>query len=138
MIISLPLYVNISSQKKFILNLNNYRNAHYHLLNIAKTNFNEIIYNDIKNFKTISKNNISLIYTVYKNDRRKFDVANVCSVLDKFFCDALVDAGILIDDNYDYIKQVTYKFGGIDKNNPRVDVEIVTTNPYESDHESYH
>lgn len=52
------------------------------------------------------------------------DVSNVCSVVDKFFCDALVEEGRIPDDNYDHIPEIKYIFGEVDKTNPRVDVEI--------------
>ena len=41
--ISVPLVVSTSKNKKFILNLNNYRNAHYFILNTAKVKFKEMI-----------------------------------------------------------------------------------------------
>ena len=68
--------------------------------------------------------NCRITYTVFKGDRRRFDIANVCSVVDKFFCDAMVEAGKLPDDNAKVIDQVVYKYGGIDKGNPRVEIQV--------------
>jgi hypothetical protein len=39
--IKLPLDVYYSKKKKFILNLNNYRNAHYRVLSTAKKIYSE-------------------------------------------------------------------------------------------------
>jgi Holliday junction resolvase RusA-like endonuclease len=39
----LPLTVPVSSKKNFILNLNNYRNAHFLVLSKAKSNYSEIV-----------------------------------------------------------------------------------------------
>lgn len=69
-------------------------------------------------------NKVSITYTVFFGSKRKTDISNVCSIVDKYFCDALVELGKLPDDNYDYIKEITYKFGGIDKNNPRVEITL--------------
>jgi len=67
---------------------------------------------------------IHITYTVYPKTRRLCDVSNVCSIHDKFFCDALVELGKLSDDNYKYLPEVVYRFGSVDKDNPRVDILI--------------
>lgn len=67
---------------------------------------------------------IHLTYTVYPKTRRLCDISNVCSVHDKFFCDAIVDLGKLSDDNYKFLPEITYRFGEVDKNNPRVEILI--------------
>ena len=51
-------------------------------------------------------------------------MSNPCSIIDKFTCDALVKAGVLEDDSSKQIKQIIYKYGGIDKDNPRCELEI--------------
>lgn len=67
---------------------------------------------------------VILVYTVHKGDARRYDVSNICSVHDKFFCDALVESGLLPDDNYKIISEVHYFSGDMDRDNPRVDVEV--------------
>lgn len=121
-VVQSPLSVNVTKNKKFILNLNNYRNAHYFMLNQAKKEYKETVLPQLENLPRFSKINIT--YTVYPQSLRKFDLANVCSIVDKFFCDALVESGHLEDDNYTYIPNVTYLMGTIDKNNPRVEIRI--------------
>ena len=69
-------------------------------------------------------NIVKTTYYIYYPNKRKFDLDNVGSVTAKFFQDALVEFDKLPDDNYDYVKEVMFKFGGIDKDNPRVEVEI--------------
>ena len=64
------------------------------------------------------------IYTIYPMSKRKFDLGNVCCIHQKFFEDALVELGKLEDDNVDFIPLVIYKKGEIDKNNPRVEVDV--------------
>jgi hypothetical protein len=38
----------------------------------------------------------------------------------------LVKAEILADDSYEQIKEIVYKFGGVDKDNPRCVLELFT------------
>lgn len=111
-IIRVPTVVGLSKSKNWILNLNNYRNAHYQTLNKAKVNFKYLVTKEISLlpvFKEIS----SIEYILYRDSKRHCDVANVCSIVDKFFCDALVEAKKLPDDNYEFLKRISYQWGGI-------------------------
>jgi hypothetical protein len=56
-----------------------------------------------------------LDYELYLPNKLKRDISNVCSIVDKFACDALVDCGVLAEDNYEHLKKVTYRFGGFDE-----------------------
>jgi len=49
---------------------------------------------------------------------------NVGAVVDKFFCDALVTAGKIKDDDYKYLPVFGFKFGGIDKKRPRCEIML--------------
>ena len=49
---------------------------------------------------------------------------NVVSVFDKFFEDSLTTAKIITDDNYKVVRKITAIPGGIDRENPRVEVRI--------------
>lgn len=53
---------------------------------------------------------------------------NFGSIADKFFCDSLVQEGILEDDNYRIVTGVTFSFGGITKENAYALVTITNTN----------
>ena len=120
--IDLPLEVYYSKNKKFILNLNNYRNAHYRVLANAKKIYSENLVDRI-NYPTY-QNPVRLTYTYYAKTKRRLDISNHCSVIDKFACDALVKAKVLEDDSFLQIKEVIYKFGGIDKEKARCVLEI--------------
>ena len=110
--IQVPSVVGLSKNKNWILNLNNYRNAHYLVLNKAKVNFKELVNNEISKLPKFTElSNIE--YVLYRDTKRHCDVANVCSIVDKFFCDALVEAGKLPDDNYEYLKSISYRWGGV-------------------------
>jgi hypothetical protein len=118
MILTLPLEVYYSKNKKFILNLNNYRNAHYRILSISKKIYTEDLLERIKDLPKFS-DVVSLEYVYYAKSKRRLDVSNPCSIIDKFTCDALVKAEIIEDDSSKQIKKVVYRFGGVDKDNPR-------------------
>lgn len=49
-------------------------------------------------------------------NKRKFDLTNKAESV----MDLLVDNGIITDDSWDYVPELSLKFLGIDKNNPRV------------------
>lgn len=123
-IISVPLKVQISKKGYFALNLNVYRNAHYMTLNKAKVIFKELITPFLVQIPKLKC--CSLEYVLYPKTNRLCDVSNVCSIVDKFFSDAFVEAGHLEDDNYTFIKDIKYRFGAVDPENPRVDVIITT------------
>lgn len=108
--------------KEMILNLNQYRNAHYHKLSDSKISYKAIMKEQIEQLPVFNK--VSIIYTVFFGSLRKTDISNVCCVIDKYFCDALVELGKLPDDNYIYIKEVIYRYGGVDKDNPRVEITL--------------
>lgn len=105
-----------------MLNLNTYRNAHHYTLNAAKVNYKAFISGQISKLPTFNK--IRLIYTVFAQSKRKSDVGNMCTVVDKFFSDALVELGKLPDDNYEYIPEVIFRYGDVDKANPRIEITI--------------
>ena len=116
--VKLPLDVYYSKKKKFILNLNNYRNAHYRVLALAKKIYSEDLVTKIQDLPRFS-DPVRLTYIYYARSNRRLDISNPCSVIDKFACDALVKARIIEDDNFNQIKEVVYKFGGVDKDDPR-------------------
>lgn len=121
-----PLKIMASIRRQFILNLNQYRNTHYRTLNTCKINYKSYMAPQITGSCKFKK--VVCIYTVWKDSKRAFDLGNVCSVHEKFFEDALVELGKLEDDNVKFIPLVIYKEGGVDKENPRVEIEVIEIN----------
>ena len=128
--IKLPLEIYYSKNKKFILNLNNYRNAHYRVLATAKKLYSENLQASLKGIKPFTEP-VVLEYTYFAKSNRRLDVSNPCSIIDKFTCDALVKAGVLADDSYNEIDKVIYKFGGVDKSDARCEL-VITPKKYYS------
>lgn len=122
MIITSPLKIPVSSKKSFSLNLNQYRNTHFLVLNKAKNNYSDLMLPKIQEIEPMEQ--VELFYTLYPATRHKQDIMNVCSIVDKFFCDVLVKGGVIPDDTYEQIPKTHYSFGEIDKENPRVEIEI--------------
>ncbi len=122
-----PLKIRLSIDKKgkerfFILNLNNYRNTYFRTLNVAKIKYKQAIVDQIQDKPRYEK--IAILYQVFKGDNRRFDIGNVLSIHQKFFEDALVECGKLPDDKASNIPMVLYTDGGIDRDNPRVEIKV--------------
>ena len=144
----LPFSVTIPRKTKeakvWILNLNNYRNTHFHILNQAKVEWGKIVAKAVDDIQIVSPwmerardkygygymsppvPPYKFIYTVYPKDNRSFDLSNVLSVVEKFTNDALIDCGVIKNDNCKIIPQVDYRFGGVSKTNPRIELEVIS------------
>ena len=121
--IVLPIEVQTSKRKKFILNLNNYRNAYYRTLSVAKNKYSDITMSTAQKLKyLIQECHVEIVY--YAKTRRRMDLSNACSICDKFATDAFTKLGYWKDDDVSTIPKVTYTFGGYDKDNPRFEYII--------------
>lgn len=116
MTLRLPLYVHTTKSKtkkgKAIFNLNNYRNWPYFKSNTAKAAMKKYISKQPVSF--LGTGPFKLVYTYYHRNNAKVDVSNPCSVIDKFTCDAITENGLWPDDNHEYVKEVSYIWGGVD------------------------
>lgn len=122
-VVDLPLRVQISKNTKFILNLNHYRNAHWRQLDPAKKAFKQAVQPLILDLPVFER--VEIHYTFFAPDNRLSDTSNITSIVDKFFCDALVECGKLSDDNRLVVVETRSRFGGVDKGRPRVEACIV-------------
>lgn len=122
--IALPIYLTMGKKKPkpFALNLNVYRNAHFQQLNNAKVLFEELVSKRIRHLPCMTK--VDLTYRLFFGSQRGVDVANICCIVDKFFCDTLVNAGKLLDDNSEVISNVAFARADVDKLNPRIEVTL--------------
>jgi len=122
-IISMPLFIETGVIKKVkrYINLNQYRNWHYQVSNNIKKAYKELVEPQIDG---CSYTKVKLKFTLYPGSRRRIDRSNVLSVHEKFFCDAFVESGCLEDDNDNFLESTHYYSGELDRDNPRVDIEI--------------
>lgn len=109
--------------KKFRVNLNYTRNAHFQEMNQAKILFKEIIRKRLEDSGQINikfENPVDVTAKLYKQSRRRSDKHNFIAISTKFLYDALTEFGILVDDNDDYVKVEVLEETEVDKDNPRV------------------
>jgi len=126
LIFSSPLFVLLPRKtkpaRKFLINLNVYRNVNFFTNNEAKKIYCELMEKQLKGKKFDHK--IEIFFKLYKARNAAIDRSNVLSITEKYFCDALVHHGCIKDDNDDFILETHYKSGGLDKENPRVEIII--------------
>lgn len=120
--VSSPWSVQVTKKKKFSPNLNQYRNAHYRTLSKVKKDYAKIITDQLDTLDVLPRfNKVSVLFISYPPTRRRTDPDNLVVHL-KFAMDAIVSRGVLEDDHYGIVKELKFKFGEIDKENPRVDI----------------
>lgn len=108
--------------REFNLNLNAYRNAYFRTLNESKHKYKDFIQDQLKDKPKYKR--VAIVYKVFKGDARRYDIGNIISIHQKYFEDALVECGKLPDDKASNIPMVLYTDGGIDRDNPRVEITI--------------
>lgn len=123
-IIKSPLHIQLTKNRKFILNLNNYRNMYFRTLNNSKIAYKATMKDQILDQIPVPLNRIAIQYKVFKGDRRRFDVGNVASIHQKYFEDAIVELGRLPDDRHENVPLTFFSFGGISTDKPRVEITI--------------
>ena len=65
---------------------------------------------------------VNVVITWHEPDNRR-DIDNIAAGGTKFIMDALVQAGVIMDDSQRYVKSISHRFA-VDRQNPRVEVEI--------------
>jgi hypothetical protein len=70
---------------------------------------------------------VQIKITIYRQSNHATDIGNY-SVIEKYTTDALVQSGVLAEDNWQYISSVTLVDGGKDPQNPRATYEILKDN----------
>jgi Holliday junction resolvase RusA-like endonuclease len=116
-ILPLPVFSKGRGDKKKtnLLSMNVFRNLHHFSKNKAKQDYHKVTEEFIK---TLPKyKTLVVTYTLYFKGNRKKDVDNYTFPVHKFLMDALVEGGVIEDDNYDYVTEFTTKFGGIEDTN---------------------
>jgi len=121
---TLPIYGIVSVKKPGVsMSTNWYRNAHYQSSNIAKKRFKKLMQEQLIKFDPFV-GKLRVDYTYYAK-RSGSDLDNFIGCAKKFFQDALTESGLIDDDNCSVIIKNTETYGGIDKENPRVEAVIV-------------
>jgi len=126
LVLECPTYVVLpmktKKDKKISINLNTYRNLHYLVESKAKKLFKEIMRKQLEGVEIQTPVEVS--YKVFKASNRKLDKMNVISITSKYLMDAITEFGCWEDDDDTNIKKEILLPTEVDKNYPRVVVEI--------------
>jgi len=122
---TLPIYGVVKQTKNnrnLAITFNWGRCAHYRTYGQAKKKFKSMIESQLNRLDKI-EGKLVISYTYYAK-KNGTDTDNFVSIVKKFFQDALVERGLIDDDNTNYIIESREKFGGVDRENPRVEARI--------------
>ena len=97
--------------------MNWYRNAHFQVSNKIKIQVSEYL---LKYTFQKYTSKIKIDFVLYFKDNRRRDVSNFESIANKFILDALVDRGIILDDDFKHYPEYTVKYGG------KADINAIT------------
>jgi len=112
----IPTRIVLGKNKKrsFPLNVNTFANQHHRVKHNAKMVFYDYINTLEFKIKPYDKK-VRLHYKYWSERNGLFDEANIGGGLDKFTADALVGAGVLVDDNHRHVKHYTFEYTGVKK-----------------------
>ena len=121
-----PLFVTLPRKtvkdKRIALNMNTYRNLHHRISNDAKKAYSEALREQLEGL--VIQTPVEVTYKVFKASKRRLDKMNVISVVSKFLLDSITEYGCWEDDNDDYVKTETILPTELDRENPRVEINI--------------
>jgi hypothetical protein len=120
---SMPLVVYLGT-RKYIISMNNAVSWHRFDKGNIKKAYEKIVMDRVKDSIGMISCPVDLVFILHKGDKRKHDRSNALSLHEKYGCDGLVKAGILEEDNNDFIYSTTYLSGEIDRKKPRVEIKI--------------
>lgn len=124
--LKLPMRMKINKGGELeSLNLNVYRNLHFYKLNYQKKAFQDFVKPLLLGLPSMEA--VSLHYEINPKGGSRLDTMNVGSIVDKFFSDALVQNGIIPDDDYKHVVGNSFSFGSLHPTDPHVLVTITET-----------
>ena len=123
-----PLYIDLprktKKDKRVYLNLNSYGNVNSFVNNEVKKAYLEAIREQVEG--KVIHTPVEIHYQVFKQSKRRLDKMNVIAVTSKYLLDALTNLKCWVDDNDDYVNTETILPTILDKNNPRVEITIIS------------
>ena len=116
-LVKIPVYLTLGSKAHF-LSMNAYRNWHYFTSNKIKQLVEEQITAQFpKDHPKLNKYAVTYVYN-YKS--KVSDLPNVCALASKYLNDAMKSAGLITDDNVQYLVAETYSVGTHSKEDPHI------------------
>lgn len=111
------MIVGVKKPKLWRLNLNVYRNTQSMLLGNIKQKYSKLL-SEKYPFKRFDATKIRVKYIVKSNRNGRKDLNNLWVIVDKFFCDWLVEEDYIPDDSVDNVFYAGPEWGGVDKELP--------------------
>lgn len=124
--IELPIYrtSNKKTGKQMLLGYNQVSNLQKHYKNHIKSEYEAIIANKIGGWdKETYEGKYVIEYELFYPHAR-LDLSNVCTITDKYLCDAMQTCGIVKSDNVNNCIGVSFKVAGKDTDRPRVVAKV--------------
>jgi len=109
--------------KRFSVDINFIRGANRFDYNKAKIAYKEMIEDQFEGLELID-GCISVHYEYYAARNNSPDLDNFIGGAKKFFQDAMVDCGLIADDNVNVIGFNSERYCGVDKDNPRIVAKV--------------
>lgn len=109
--VRVPTHLNVSKKQTKAVNLNIYRNLHHFHLDNQKKQFAQAVKPLIRDKPFAER--VWIHYTIYAPRNGRLDTMNVGAIVDKYFCDVLVEAGRIPDDHYGHVVLSTFSFGSV-------------------------
>ena len=122
---NLPLSIPRARKTPWVLNLNVYRKTHYIECNRMKKIYEKMIVDQLYGKKQITEKNMVAKFNYFAPTKAIRDISNACCIIDKFTLDAIVHFNVIPDDNYKYIQSSFYHYAGLDRENPRCELELI-------------
>ena len=123
-----PLYIDLprvrTKPKRVYLNMNAYGNTNSFTNDEVKKAYLEAIREQVEG--KVIHTPVEIHYQVFKQSKRRLDKMNVIAVTSKYLLDALTNLKCWVDDNDDYVKTETILPTVLDRDNPRVEITIVS------------
>lgn len=121
--LDLPTFIQVTPKKRLALNMNGYRNWHHRDQSKTKVMFEAIVHPLLKHIPR--QEMIHLHYQLFVGSGHRCDLMNVIAIVDKYFSDALSKSKAIDDDHTGIIVSTSAAYGGVDRTNPRVSVNII-------------
>lgn len=119
---SLPIYWQRTKKTTELLSMNNYRNWHHHTSSKCKREYSKLVTDKIPEGCPTFKQYVLKVDIYYQ--RANTDPSNVIPIVEKFFLDALISAGILAQDSMTFHLGTQWQVAGQDKINPRCEITV--------------
>lgn len=113
----------IKTEHTFMVAMNWYRNVNPFTEHKVKEHYHKIILKHLEALKGKKSTRYTIRYKLFHKSKI-CDAMNVISIIDKYLCDALQEGEIVVDDNVQHYKYGSWIVGGLDKLNPRMEIEL--------------